>query len=214
MNKLTTNNFYRYQIVLEYVKKQRENVKFTQSIEVGITFCLSSFFLFFAIKPTSLTISSLMGEIKTKQVLVQKMRTKINDVIESQDVFSQVQNNYQIIDSCLPDNPRYSQGLAQIKGISDIIGNTDKISIGLASEPIDSSISPNQFSISIDRHTNFNNLLTLIETINQNRRLMVVDSLNITSLKSEKPEEQIPGENIQVSTSLKLFYSKPQNGKN
>jgi len=214
MNKLTTNNFYRYQIVLEYVKKQRENVKFIQSIEVGITFCLSSFFLFFAIKPTSLTISSLMGEIKTKQVLVQKMRTKINDVIESQDVFSQVQNNYQIIDSCLPDNPRYSQGLAQIKGISDIIGNTDKIPIGLAPEPIDNSLSPNQFSISIDRHTNFNDLLTLIKTINQNRRLMVIDSLNITSLDSEKSEELIPGENIQVSTSLKLFYSKPQNGKN
>lgn len=214
MNKLTTNNFYRYQIVLEYVKKQRENVKFTQSIEVGITFCLSSFFLFFAIKPTSLTISALIGEIKTKQVLVQKMRTKINDVIESQDVFSQVQNNYQIIDSCLPDNPRYSQGLAQVKGISDIIGNADKISVGLAPESIDTSLSPNQFSISIDRQTNFKDLIALIKTINLNRRLMVVDSLNITSLVSEKAEEQIPGKNIQVSTSFKLFYSKPQNGKN
>jgi len=217
MNKIITHNFYRYQIILEYINKQRQNAKFVQSFEIGITFFLSSFFLFFAIKPTSNTISTLMGDIKSKQALVKQMRTKINNVIQAQDVFSQIQTNYQLIDACLPDNPRFTQGLAQIKGSVDTVKTIDKYSIDLNPVLVNSAVGPtfpNQFTIPLKIETNFQNALTLFEKLTHTRRLIIIDNLTLNLAKTDNTGQSLTGGNLIFSTNPKLFYSQSTNVKN
>ena len=52
--------------LFDYIKKRQENRKLRKTFELAATFILISFFLFFAIKPTALTISALIGDIKSK----------------------------------------------------------------------------------------------------------------------------------------------------
>jgi hypothetical protein len=67
------NIFSKINPLISYLSKQRENNKFVKSIEISATFILISFFTFFAIKPTLLTISRLVGDIKAKEILVKVM---------------------------------------------------------------------------------------------------------------------------------------------
>ena len=92
--------------LFDYIKKRQENRKLRKTFELAATFILISFFLFFAIKPTALTISALIGDIKSKELLSREMRNKITEVISAQDLFSQVQERYSLVDSCLPALPR------------------------------------------------------------------------------------------------------------
>ncbi|HEX7542661.1 MAG TPA: hypothetical protein VF385_01090, partial [Patescibacteria group bacterium] len=118
----TSNNiniFSKISPLLSYLSKQRENKKFVRSIEISGTFILISFFTFFAIKPTLLTISKLVGDIKAKELLVKQLKSKINDVIISQDLFSQVQEKYALVESSLPTSPRFYQAASQIVGLTE-----------------------------------------------------------------------------------------------
>lgn len=95
--------------LFDYLEKQRENKKFTKSVEITATFFLITFFLIFALRPTIITISSLKGDIESKKLLKEELKNKINQVITAQDLFSQVQERYQVVEASLPDNPNFYQ---------------------------------------------------------------------------------------------------------
>jgi len=176
-----------------YLQKQRENQKFIKLLEIGGTFFLISFFTFFAIKPTFLTISSLLGDIKSKELLTKELKTKINDVILAQDMFSQVQEKYSLIDSSLPINPRFYQANSQVVGLSknnQII--IDKISYLVHDQ--------NYFSTSISTSSSFPLAVSLISSILQNRRLTGIDNFTISLDKDNQ------GQKIIIDLPLKIYY--------
>ena len=59
-----------------------------------------------------------MGDIQSKELLTKQLRTKISDVIIAQDLFSQVQEKYSLVESSLPNNPGFYQATSQILGSS------------------------------------------------------------------------------------------------
>ena len=72
-----TNALDRIRPLYQYLRKQAENKKTAKYIEVAATFTLITIFLFLAIKPTALAISSLVGEIKSKEIASQKCKNRI-----------------------------------------------------------------------------------------------------------------------------------------
>jgi hypothetical protein len=100
----------------EYLKNQRENQRLMKSVEIGTTLLFISFFILVAIRPTMAAISTLLGEIKSKEILQKSMKTKISQVMAAQDEFSKVQEKYLIVNSALPDSPEYGQASAQVLG--------------------------------------------------------------------------------------------------
>jgi hypothetical protein len=223
MNKINVNNFYRYQIILEYIKRQRSNVKFYQLIEIGVTFVLTAFFLFVAIKPAALTISALLGEINSKQELTKQMRSKINDVIQAQDVYSQVQNEYGLINSCLPDNPRFSQGLAQVYGAIASIKPVSELVVSMSEGNSSKEIAGNsqlyRYLVPIVISTNYNQALSLIDQLMNNRRLMLMDQVSFSSIKNDTQSTiQNPGssptDDVTLTINPRLLYSYSINGEN
>lgn len=188
-----TSTFSRINPLFVYLKKQRENQKFAKFIEIGATFFLISFFIFFAIKPTLLTISSLVGDIKAKKILKVQLKDKINDVIIAQDLYSQVQEKYLLVESSLPVNPRFYQATSQVLGLTQknqIV--IDKINYSIQDD--------NYFSAGISTASSFPSALSLISDLLQNRRLIEFDQFTLSVDKDTSNKK------ININLPLKIYY--------
>lgn len=188
--------------LLEYLKERRENQKFVKSIELGATFLLISFFLFFAIKPTITTISALVGENTSKEILSKQMRLKINNIIQAQDNFSKIQEKYQIVEDALPDSPRYSDALTQVRSASQrSLVNLDKINFNISENTEKNNPNLNNFSIIANTKSNFSSVVNLIDKLLNNRRIMDFTNINLNNLKEGNSLGQ-----INFSFSTDFFY--------
>ncbi|HAX98178.1 MAG TPA: hypothetical protein DCY12_04630 [Candidatus Atribacteria bacterium] len=203
MNPPVSNNLNIYSKVnplLSYLSKQRENNKFIKSVEISATFLLISFFTFFAIKPTLLTISKLVGDIKAKEILVKELKAKINNVIISQDLFSQVQEKYALVEASLPSSPRFYQATSQIVGL------TEKNQVYL--DKINYSISDSNFySTSISTSSSFLSATSLLSGLLQNRRLFQIDQISFSL------EKDTGSKTVNINLPLKIYYW-PKNVQN
>jgi len=187
------NIFSKINPLISYLSKQRENNKFVKSIEISATFILISFFTFFAIKPTLLTISRLVGDIKAKEILVKQLKAKINDVIISQDLFSQVQEKYALIESSLPTSPRFYQSATQIVGLTE----KNQIYLNKISySPADS----NYYSTNISTSSSYLSASSLLSELLQNRRLFQIDQVSF-SLEKDNANKM-----ININLPLKIYY--------
>jgi len=203
MNPPVSNNLNIYSKInplLSYLSRQRENNKFIKSVEISATFLLISFFTFFAIKPTLLTISKLVGDIKAKEILVKELKAKINNVIISQDLFSQVQEKYALVEASLPSSPRFYQATSQIVGL------TEKNQVYL--DKINYSISDSNFySTSISTSSSFLSATSLLSGLLQNKRLFQIDQISFSL------EKDTGSKTININLPLKIYYW-PKNVQN
>lgn len=194
------SSFSKISPLFSYLSKQRENKKFIRSLEIGGTFILISFFTFFAIKPTFLTISKLVGDIKAKEILVKEFKAKINDVIISQDLFSEVQEKYSLVESSLPINPRFHQAASQIVGLTE----KNQIYLNKINYSIKES---NYFSTSISTSSSFLSATSLLSELLQNRRLFQIDQISFSL------EKDTLSKMININVPLKIYYW-PKNVQN
>ncbi len=187
MNPLFSNQVSRVKPLYDYLRKQQDNQKFMRSAELTATFVLVSFFMFFAIRPTLLTISALVGDIKSKQLLKKELKTKINNVIRAQDLFSQVEGRYSVIDTSLPDRPSYFDSISQIQKVGESSGVIiDKFNFNLSS--VGTSM-PDQhakaYSVNISLNNPFRESIKIIDTILKNRRLIEISEFSVGSVENK-----------------------------
>ncbi|MBU1117612.1 hypothetical protein KKD37_01475 [Patescibacteria group bacterium] len=189
----TAKIYSRLNPLLGYLQKQKENQKLIKMIELGSTFFLISFFTFFAIKPTFLTISTLLGDIKSKELLNTQLKKKINDVIAAQDLFSQVQERYYLVESSLPQNPRFYQATSQILATAQ----THQIMVN----KLDFFVQDNgNFSTNVSTSSSYLSAISFVSDILNNRRLIGLDSFTFSLGKS--PQDQ----KVDVNIPLKVYY--------
>lgn len=199
-------SFFQIQPFYNYLRKQRENQKFLKSLEIGATFFLISFFLLFAIKPTVSTISSLLGEIKSKELLKQQMRDKINNIIQAQDSYLQVQDKYQLIDSSLPSRPEYNQLHTQIISASNkSFLDTPKIDY-LISETTEDKSNIVAYKVNFSSQSNFLSNIRFLEKLQNLRRLVSIESINYSNPKKENQLES--SSNVSINIGVNSFYLK------
>ena len=194
-------NIVHTKALFDYLEKKRSNQKFAKSIETSASFILVTFFLIFAIRPTAYTIASLLGEIKAKEILSQqKLKPKIKNIIEAQQKFAQIQQDYHLMDASLPDSPSYGHLATQILGAgyqSQI--NFSKINFNLSQEKKQKTPF---YKISLSQPTTFTSALNLLNQILKNRRLLEIKKI---SLNRSDQADTIPGQ-INFNLSLKVPY--------
>lgn len=153
--------------------------------EVFLTLITITFFLIFALRPTVAAISSLLAEIKNKQELVQKMRLKVNQIVEAQTNFAAVQEEISLLDNACPTSFQLAEGAAQL--------------VGLAGEEglwIDSfSFSPVEFGakkgknegvkFSLTLRGEYSQLKAFLKKVKQLRRLVKVEGYYFSQPKKE-----------------------------
>jgi len=190
--------------------EKRQQKQFRQTFEISVTLIFISFFLIFAIRPTVLTITSLISEIDTKKELAEKYKKKINSVIQAQTVYSQAQSNYELINASLPDNYRFSQAATQIRGIAQSSGlSADKIDFSLSDE-IDQVYKAPYYAYSFSQNIDFDKISNLINSLTNNRRCFQMTSFTVSSPQVAKAgqDQELPITTNQTSVSLgtQIYY--------
>jgi hypothetical protein len=205
--------------LFDYLNKQRENQKFVKTTEITATFILISFFLFFAVRPTFLTISSLVGEIKSKELMKKELKVKINNVILAQDLFSQAQERYQVIDSSLPDKPGFFDAANQtIKTGQNADIAVSRLNINLLDKN-DKLIDPNlnTYTIGLNIDGQFSNAVKAVGDLLNNRRVINIESFGISkqtvSSNQASPSATTTSGGITTSFTASFYYWPENYGK-
>lgn len=193
--------------IYDYLKKQKENQKFIRSLEIGGAFVLVSFFLIFAIMPTATAISTLLGDIKSKEIMVKTLKTKINNVIVAQDTFSQIQSQYALLNTALPDSPDYYGSANQIAGVLSENGVTpDRISFDLNFKKDTSSNLPadiKSYTVTFPLLTDFPKSKSIISGLINNRKASYLPTTTFSL------QETDVGNKLKLNVVATYYYWEP-----
>lgn len=199
--------------LLEYIKKTSENRKLVQTLELSATLLLIAGFAFFAIKPTFSTISTLMGEIKAKEISVKEMQKKIDSLELAQQTYSEIQKDYVAIENCLPKYPGYFNASNTLRAASrqhsielDRVGfnlKYDDKNTPIASK---SALPTKNFSTLINIKSDFVSLTQLIDKLSRTQRPIIISTVNI-SVQQQK-EASASGVGLGINP---VFYYLPKN---
>ena len=211
------DNLDRIRPLYQYLRKQAENKKTAKYLEVAGTFIFITIFLFLAIKPTALAISSLVGEIKSKEIANQKMKARINSIIQAQDSFAQAQEKYSVLESGFPSNPGFYQAAVNFSTIAQMSSlKINQLEFDLSNESKEEKANNSQiknFQINFSSTGQYQSAISFIKELLNNRRLV-----NISSIRFSQPKDSntITGSSIiNISLDADIPYSPiEENEKN
>jgi len=99
------------------VYNQKPDVK--MFLETLLTLGVIAFFGASALRPTILTIIDLTEQIKTKEEVVIKMDTKIQNLSLAQNIYSQELDSILLLDSAVPNAPSPEIAARQFEGLAN-----------------------------------------------------------------------------------------------
>jgi hypothetical protein len=104
-----------YLNILNFYKSKEDLRMF---LEIILSLSAISFFSIFAIRPTFLTISTLLKEINSKKEVIAKMDTKIKNLQTARSILDQESLRIPILDLSVPIFPQPQTFVHQIEGIA------------------------------------------------------------------------------------------------
>lgn len=200
-------NYYRYKSFFQNImSKYREKADIRAYIEILLSLATISVFAIFALRPTLLTIASLIKEIESKEQTLEKMQSKIENLTNAQNLYDRERSKINILLNSIPDKPQPEVYARQIEGFSgkhDLsileittdeavilgknVGLSKKNEKGLQPLPEgSSSLSVSAtYTTSLDRYISLSNLISDLEKL---RRPAKFDNIRIktTTDKEEK----------------------------
>lgn len=176
--------------------KQRPDLR--AFLEVILSISTVAVFLLFALKPTALTIISLLNDIKEKQVTVAALTQKINDLKTARSVFDKSQNYVPNIEKSVGNAPEPDAIVQQVAGLSaknsvDVLGISvgqitlvgtvpaKKSSSGTKPLPLDAKEMP----ISINIKGSYTSILSFVKDIENLRIAVKMDNIAVNSSKTD-----------------------------
>jgi len=202
-------NWFQLQPMYAYIRKQAENEKFLKYLEIGGTFTLIAIFLFFAIMPTMTTISSLFGEIKSKEGFIEKANKKITNIIKAQESYSQIQEKYYLVEESFPSQPHFYNGASNIATLfKNSLLEINQLDFNLGDEKSTQKENTDQFfksyQIDINGTGTYSSVMDMLRKMSNNRRLLNTSSIQIGQIKTGNTETG--SNNIKIIISNSLFY--------
>src|SRR3989344_85460 len=198
--------YLRYrEFFLNIVALYRKNQDLRMFLEVLLSLITISFFTFFALKPTLITIAELYKNIQTKQDLVNQMDTKIQNIAAAQAIFDSEAARISLTETSIPDLASPEAFVRQIEGLAITSSvNLLGVSIGqvtLVGEEKKSSTSQTDipplpegakaltFSISVNG--SYPALARFLSELENLRRPIKVDNTGLTSAQTEEGSELV-----------------------
>lgn len=193
--------YLRYkEFFLNIVALYKRNQDLRTFLEILLSLATISFFTFFALRPTLITIAELYKNIQSKEETIVKMDTKIQNVSSAQNIFDSESPRIPLAQSSIPDNPTPEALVRQIEGLAvDSSVNLLGVSIGqvvLAGEekkvpvsegdiaPLPEGARALTFSVSVSGpYPSLSRFLTELESL---RRPIKIDASGLTSSKTEE----------------------------
>jgi len=98
--------FHRYRRYFTDIRRFYQQKKARIYTEVVLSIATVAFLVFFAIKPTLVTIAGLVKELDDKKVVTQRLEEKINNLNIAQKEYFNIQENLEFIEQALPKDSR------------------------------------------------------------------------------------------------------------
>lgn len=170
--------------------------------EIVLSILTTAFFLFFAIKPTLVTITGLIKEIKDKKIVTQKLEEKINALKIAQQEYLSVQPELYLVDEALPKDSQISLLVKQIEFLSAragvILEGVQYSSVNLKDRG--SSSKPEEVEFKIVVGGDYQSLNRFLLSLNKLRRIIQLEGF---AFKAKKL-----GEGLALSLTAKSFFEK------
>ncbi|MFZ5932484.1 MAG: hypothetical protein ACOYT7_00120 [Patescibacteria group bacterium] len=178
------------------VYKQKEDLK--MFLEILLSLATISFFAVFALRPTLVTIAALVKEVKSKEEIVAKLDTKIQNLQTAQSILESEITRIPIIEDSVPSSAfpetfvRQLEGLATKNGVSLLGISISQITlVGEVKEQKEEGITPlpegafaMPFSVSVAG--DFVKLSSFLNDLEKIRRPISIDTTGITVSETEE----------------------------
>lgn len=162
--------------------------------ELSITLLVTSFFVFFAIKPTLVIVAGLTKEIKEKEEISQNLQKKIVSLVAAQQEYSLNQNRFYLVDQALPETPDFPLLILSIEKEASASGVTlESISITKIEIKIPDKANLNRtevpsFEFSSSITGSYENLKLFLSKIESFRRVLNLNTISFSKTKSTQKE--------------------------
>lgn len=177
--------------------KQRADLRVF--LEIILSLSTVIIFLVFALKPTALTIISLLKEISGKKETIASLNQKLADLNKANTVFDQNQTAIPDIETAVATSPQPDLIVQQIEGLAvknsvDILGaSIGQVTI-IGTAPVKKSSSDvkplpggaKEMAISLNVRGNYSNLLSFLKDFENLRIVTKIDTIAITSSTTDK----------------------------
>lgn len=110
--------YRRYSRYFKNINRFYLNKKIRVYTEAVLTLFAIAFFLGFAIRPTVITITSLIKEIKEKKEVSNSLENKINALTLAQQNYQAVEKDLFLVDQSLPLSPSLNELIRQVEALS------------------------------------------------------------------------------------------------
>lgn len=208
---IENKNWFQLRPMYDYIRKQTEKKTFFKYLEIGGTFSLITLFLFFAIMPTITTISSLVGDIKSKEIFIKKVDLKIINLLQAQESYSQVQEKYFLVENAFPSLANYYDGVSNLAVIfKDSSLNIEQISLSVNNDEDSTNKFFRTYQVNINGEGQYTSVIEMIKKMFNNRRLVNTTNIQLSQIPKEN---QIDPKNIKVNLSNNLYFLPNNNEK-
>lgn len=174
-------------------------------IYTGIVFSIFavSFFIFFAIKPTLMTIAGLVKEIDDKKITTQKLEAKINALASAQSEYQNVESDLYLVDQALPKDSQVSLFIKELEALGRKSGVAiDGVQINQVPLQEKSSSTSDQQSLnfSVAASGSYQNLVDYLQSVSSLRRIVAIESFAIRTSKDEETNK------LSLTLNAKAFF--------
>lgn len=189
-------NYVRYRgLFLNLVSKYRKRDDIKVYLELLLSLATVSLFAVFALRPTLITISTLIKDIESKRETIAQMDDKIDDIIAAQRVYDRERSRIDQLKIAIPQTADPDVILRQIEGsVADSAVSVNNFNMGEMNVviPADDNSGENpasveEVNISMEISADYTELLELISLIEELRKPIDIKS---TALRLEGEEEQ------------------------
>jgi hypothetical protein len=198
--------YLRYkQFFLNIVALYKRNQDLKMFLEVLLSLATISFFTFFALKPTLVTIADLYKEIQAKEETVSKMDQKIQNVSTAQSVYEGELSRIPLTQNSVPNTPipeifaRQIEGLAVTNGLNllgvsvgqvTLVGVEKKIPAAEGElQPLPEGARTLSFSVSVTgAYPQLSKFLLEMEGL---RRPIKIDNVGLTASQTEEGKKLV-----------------------
>lgn len=191
-------NFRRYYRSLGDTFSQTKVKAYTMLI---LSLLSMSFFGYFAIRPTLITIATLKRQIKDASFVDSKLQEKINNLSQAQMEYEQIKPDLGIINDALPQDPRFPSFVKIMERIASQSGTTiEGVNFNIINlSTVESSSSAGEKTIKFDftLHGDYSNLTDFLNRLSNAERIVIIDKIGLV-----KKETQPLG----LTLSGQIFY--------
>jgi len=195
-----TSQYHRYQRYFVDLGRFYQKKEVAVYTEITLSLLTIAFFGFFALRPTIVTIASLVQELKTKKETDQRLQLKINALAQAQTNFAQVKDSLPLVDNALPSSALIPPFLYQLE-ILALQNNLSIRSLTIEPQPLIGTISgKNELGFSLSLSGDFGNLDGFITSLETLRRTNNLESFNLTK------DKDLEGKLMNLNISGKAYF--------